>query len=371
MEKINFSDNVEIGGRVLHLQTNTLPGKERIVSTLFDQGEVIEQREKEVGRDFSPDILRSAVEEIHRARKKEIGLINQMIPRIRQMHHLPSLFRLGRLLISWRLFADARKVLEAACASPDPDARSVLLLSEVFSKQNQPQEAIRILKEAMEKFPDEPEISLQLGWIFNRMREQGPAEAAIQETVENHPDLGKAQFLRGILLLGKLSRGEAGESSDPLPTVDALKRAVGLAPEYRLKIVAEAIKYIYEKEYRLALEILEQVYDRTHIPLSEESDYFYLNFLYGDGGRDEAAIRKFQTHIQKVLERIPNYPERLSELGMTHLILAHEEIRKAAETFAESDDISENKPLSRFTEKTADISQRIGELLKQYFKEGG
>ena len=84
----------------------------------------------------------------------------------------------------------------------------------------------------------------------------------------------------------------------------------------------EAIKLIYVGEYREALEILEQVYDKTHIPLSEESDFFYLNFLYGDGGRDETVIRKFQSNIQKALERTPNYLERLSEMGMTHLILA-------------------------------------------------
>jgi|GEM_PF-4957760 len=370
MKKHNLSDNVHFSGRILHLQTHTLSDAKHIVSTLFDRGRVIDRRERDIDIDTSPDIVHSTVVAVHHTRKQEILFLDRILAEIIRLRHGPSLFRLGRLLLAWHFYDDARAVLEPVDGNHPLLPDNAFLLSEIYLRLGLYAEAEALIRRAVGKAPENADLRLQLGWIYHRMSETDQAEDAIREALRLRPDSPRAYLFLGIQLL----RGQAikNDQTGSEKTMAALKKAVALSPEFRSKTIVEAFQRIDAGDHGSALNILEGMYDRTRLLLPAESDFFFLNYLYGEGKRDGESLRRFQAWINQELARNPGQVDRLSESAMTGLVRAHDNLRTVMQILNDAENDSGKRLLLPFSkEKVAEIYMKTGDLIKQYFKQGG
>ena len=69
MARINYSDNIHVRGRELHLQTRTFDDESKIVTTLFDGGRVLTKEESYLDLNIAKEDQAVEVEAFHKERK--------------------------------------------------------------------------------------------------------------------------------------------------------------------------------------------------------------------------------------------------------------------------------------------------------------
>ena len=111
MKRLNFSDNIQAGGREFHLQTSTDVNK-RIDITLFESGKVLARNsfltdQKDEGQKFYSIVLKK-----HRHIISAIDRLYALLEDIHHIHQHPILLQMVTFFIRWQLWKESIIVLD-------------------------------------------------------------------------------------------------------------------------------------------------------------------------------------------------------------------------------------------------------------------
>ncbi len=218
-----------------------------------------------------------------------------------------------------------RQIYDRVVASIDREtnARRDLNLAKVLGWAGKLEEAEGPLERAREVLPDEPEVRLSLGVLYQRTGRWQEAAGELHRAVELTPASPEAHFNLGVVY-GHLGRTEEG--------VAALEEAVRLRPGY-----AEALHNLGVLQRRLgrlteAVAALERA--RQLLPEAAEI-HASLGVAYRRQGRLEAAAAA----LGRSLELAPDDAEARTDLGVTHALAG-----RPAEAVRELEAVLSNHP---------------------------
>ena len=322
MARINYSDNLSAKGRQLHLQTHVAEDGGERVHTLFDSGRVLRRISVPLHRSASTSQQDEEAFLAHEEIRSEIELLYQISVRIKTVRHAPSLLALGRLFLKWRLLDEAVSELELARILIGSGTEGLLELSEAFQRRGGLSEALAALESGLKKPQGYADFWVRKGQLQIELGQWQESLESFNEAVKRNSNYGEA-YLR-MAQAHLLACAEPQEGENRRAHLEKAREHIGRAlhrgglggPE------AEAIvRLLHKKDEIKALSQLSAWLETRPWALQTDGyDRFYLDYLYGEQGRDAQRI---QTHVQRLEEVVadhPDYADLHNRLGIAYMI---------------------------------------------------
>jgi predicted Zn-dependent protease len=134
-------------------------------------------------------------------------------------------------------------LLEKAAAAHTDDPEVYVTLAQYYSDADRGAQALKVLKDAETKFPNDMSIRFELGTVLDKQKRFDDAEAAFRALLKQDPDNAAALNYLGYMLA---DRGERLDES-----VDLLKKALQFEPENGSFL--DSLGWAYYKEDKLDL----------------------------------------------------------------------------------------------------------------------
>ena len=159
--------------------------------------------------------------------------------------------------------------------SDDPAAH--IALAQGYSDANRGAQAVQVLKDAQAKFPNESNITFELGAIFDKQKRFADAEAAFRQLIAKEPENAPALNYLGYMLA---DRGERLDES-----VSLLQRALQIEPENGSYLDSLGWAFYKEGKLELAADNLKRAADRmttNSVILDHYGDVLFKQGRYDD-----------------------------------------------------------------------------------------
>jgi tetratricopeptide (TPR) repeat protein len=127
-------------------------------------------------------------------------------------------------------------------------------LAQIYSDNKRGADAVKVLQDALAKFPGDTTIAFELGAVLDKQKKFAESEAAFRQILQQEPDNAPALNYIGYMLA---ERGERlGES------VDLLKRALAIEPDNGSYLDSLGWAYYKADKLPLALDSLQRAADQ-------------------------------------------------------------------------------------------------------------
>ncbi|MGE0448130.1 MAG: tetratricopeptide repeat protein [Vicinamibacterales bacterium] len=158
------------------------------------------------------------------------------------------------------------------------DADAYIAMAQVYNEANRGTQAVKTLRDAQVKFPQETSIAFELGAILDRQRRFTESEEVFRQLLSREPNHAPALNYLGYML------AERGERLDE--SVDYLKRALAIDPENGSYLDSIGWAYFKGGKLDLALENLKRAADM--LTTNSVVQDHYADLLYRLGRYDDA-----------------------------------------------------------------------------------
>jgi len=346
MEGLGLNNDMIVGGRKLHVQTSYSEATGRIVSSVFDDGRIIDKREISYRNGTAPSELRQHLSEVHHQTIRDFETLYYVAEKIRTVRHAGSALRLGRLFLRKRLMEEAISALRLALELDPGLEEARVLLARAFNLRQEPEQARSLLEEALSSGSDSADLHDALGETLFFLKEYAAAAEQFSRALALNPELASAHYYMGLALLAQTeasAEGAAAADDVEAKALEHLQRALQLVPELRTTEVKGAFGLLREGKVAEALERLVAGRPGPFLgpDLSFEDD-FYLKFMYGGKGRDDDFIASYVGQLEGVLKDHPDFADLHNNLGIAYLIQCRNLFLKALDEFRQAIKINPN-----------------------------
>lgn len=160
----------------------------------------------------------------------------------------------------------------------DPDA--YVAMARAYNEADRGAQAVKTLRDAQGRFPNETSITFELGAILDRQKKHAEAEAVFRQLISKEPQNAPALNYLGYML------AERGERLDE--SVDYLKRALAIDPENGSYLDSIGWAYFKDGKFDLALDHLSRAADQ--LTTNSVVQDHYADVLFRLGRYDDAIV---------------------------------------------------------------------------------
>jgi tetratricopeptide (TPR) repeat protein len=339
MARINFSDNIDVHGRKLHLQTNTFDDETKIVSTLFDGGRILAKEESRFHPDIAKEDLAREVEEFHQERKSLIVLLYAISARVKTVRHTLSINKLGLQYLRWNLLDEAISEFELAIQYDGNFGEAYLNLGEAYMRRGGLEEALRVLKQGVQAAPKYADMWQKLGMVHFRLDQYNHAIRCFQKALKINPNYDEPHFYIAICLMDVVEKnisvhGLPDQKDCKKYALEHLSRAANQSGRFKTPKFEEAMRVCHKGNFTQSRALLQEIsVDLPRIIDLDFHDAFYLNFMYGDRGRNTRNIQKYVDRLERLVKEHSDFPDLHNKLGIGYLIECRDLFNRALEQF--------------------------------------
>jgi tetratricopeptide (TPR) repeat protein len=158
----------------------------------------------------------------------------------------------------------------------DPDAH--VAMAQAYNEADRQAQAVKTLRDAQTRFPNETSITFELGAILDRQKKFAEAEAVFRQLISKEPQNAPALNYLGYML------AERGERLDE--SVDYLKRALAIDPENGSYLDSIGWAYFKDGQLDLAFDHLKRAAEQ--LTTNSVVQDHYADVLFRMGRYDDA-----------------------------------------------------------------------------------
>ncbi|MCB0832844.1 MAG: tetratricopeptide repeat protein [Bacteroidetes bacterium] len=356
MEQIGINSNVFAGGKVFHIQTAGNPVGLSIQTEIFDAGRIVAvQRHKldqgpgKVSHDRFKDILA----EFHQEISWELELLFYMRDKIHNVKHPLSHYKLGALFLHKGLDEDAATEFRLAIEKNSQMAEAHNGLGLSFLKKGKYADAESSFRYALTIQPGYADMHHNLGLVLAKMGKFDESLKSFEAALQINPKYGAAQLGLSTTLLEHASvhrRNGGSEKSEKLEAraLELIRLFVQESTDpadnrfftYRRDKI---VKHVQTGEMDLAVDVIKEIKEALQEPALDETVHgFYLKFLFGGAGKDEAVLNDYRHKLEKVASEKPEFADLRNSLGMVYLIQCRNLFIQAMNEFRKAYEINPN-----------------------------
>jgi tetratricopeptide (TPR) repeat protein len=364
MQLLGLNNDVLVGGRRFHVQTAFSEGTGTIVSQIFDNGRIVDKLESALeGGESNGLALPRKLKAVHQEMISEMEMLFFIADKVEQVKHPVSCNKLGLVFLSKNLFDDAiaqfRKAIELD--NDYTEAHKNLGMALVL-KMDYPA-AEESLRRAAKLAPKYADLYHYLGMAQLEQKEYENALRSFNAALEHNPSYYEAHFNLARLFLRTLVDG-IDQSYLPPATVRArrsaehLTRAAEGVASFRTSRLEKAIRLIGEGVFAEAQDELDVLRQESPVEIDGLFEHeFYLKFMYGGKGKDDAFIQKYAESLRAAIQEYPNYADLHNNLGVAYLIQCRNLFLRALEEFRQAIKIN---PRYKRAEKNLKLAENDG-----------
>jgi len=339
MENIGFNNDVQVGGKIFHVQTEYMEPTEKAVSSVFEDGRLIMKKNVDLSASQPPLQIRNEVSTLHRQMMQEVEMMFFISDKVRTIRHASSNYKLGLLFLSRNLFEEAIDEFRKAVAIDHDFAEAYLQLGKAYLKANLLQQAKETFAEGLSKKDSYADLHFYLGYTYFLLNQPHEALKELKRALEINPSFIKAQFwlsylylktivdnLQDNVLPAKIERlNEAKER---------LSKIIEQDSPFKSKYIQLALDGIEENDFEKVLSALDKAAEDGDVSTETEvENEFYLKFMFGGKGKDDQFIHEYTGKLKGLLTKYPDYPDLHNQLGIAYLIQCRNLFLNALEEF--------------------------------------
>ncbi len=338
MENLSLNNDVLVGGRKFHIQTNFSDENQVISSKVFNEGRVIDSKEVLVNGNASQNDIKNRMNEVHQDLITEMEILYYIYEKVKTVKHAPSSNKLGLLFLKKNLIKEAIEQFRIALDIEPNFAEAFANLGRALIIADSYDEAIEVLKKGAEKASHFADMQNYLGVAYLRQEKFPQAIGHLEEALNLNPDYFGAHYHLGMAHLGQaiLSNGGTTAASDDVHEM-ALKH-LNLAAE-RLTDrqppnFQRVLELVSQRAYKEAWEVFcDSSPQDTLTNIMNIENEFYLKFMYGGKGKDDAFIGEYVQKLENLIEEHPDYADLKNNLGIANLIQCRNLFLKSLDEF--------------------------------------
>ncbi len=342
MESLGFHSEVEFGEKKLLVESSYVAEQERIVTSVFDDGRLIERREIDVPAELPIDEVKARVEELHRRVTADYEILHYIQRKIRTVDHPASNNRLGLVFLHRGLYREAMREFTLAIKADPTKPEYYGNLARALLALDRPEDALAAVKEGLSRGPEFPDLHNLRGLILHRLGRYAEAAEAFQKAIERNPDYAEAHLNLARTLFTSARENVEDPALPPVLTrirkaLSSVRKAVDLSPELSVEDAEKVFEAAKLQDLARAEEEIEKL--RSRLPSDERllhDHEFYLQFMYGGKGRDEQALASYIRWLEEEIQRTPDYADLHNSLGVAYLIQARNLFLRALDEFREA-----------------------------------
>jgi tetratricopeptide (TPR) repeat protein len=338
MDNFGLNNDVMVGGRKFHVQTNYSVSKETISSRVFNDGQVIDSREMTVAGDLSREDLNTLMNEMHQLAITEMEILFYIFEKVKTVRHAPSANKLGLLFLRKNLIKEAVEQFYLAL-DIEPNFSEVFAnLGKAFIFSESYDEAVEILEKGATKAPDFADIQNYLGIAYFQQGLLKQAVKHLHEATRLNHNYAEAHYHYGMALLAEfLNQNDENNLSVEVNCNKALGH-LNQAAEQNLNAYIpnfdKVMELITQEAYREAVDEYKNCNPRDFLEnYSDIENEFYLKFMYGGKGKDDSFISNYIEKLRELIEEFPEYADLRNNLGVAQLIQCRNLFLKSLEEF--------------------------------------
>ncbi|KPL08427.1 hypothetical protein AMJ86_00560 [bacterium SM23_57] len=363
MEALGLKSEVMAGGTRFLVQTDYFAPTEKIISTLSDANKEFIRNETDFSKDVPLEKLKEALNSIHREMVSEMELLFYISDKIKTINHPVSNNKLGLVFLKQGLIDEAIKEFQIALERNPEFIEAYNNLGLAYLLQKNYKEAIEIFHRGLERNTRFADLYNNVGYAFYELGDCKQAIKRLEKALEINRDYAEAHFNLGQTFLKILH--EKSED-DELPDLNECKNqalehlmiAAELMPPRNLKYFDKIYEHIGTDNIEATFEILDNIkavnYDRFEVDFESE---FYLKFMFGGKGKDDAFISNYTNDLRTSIEKHPQYADLHNNLGIVYLIQCRNLFLKALDEFRQA--IKINPEFSK-AEKNLKLAENDG-----------
>lgn len=336
MENLGLNNNVVVGDRKFHVQTNYSASINSISSKVFNEGQVVET--KEVGTDgLSQDEIKNRMGEFHQELITEIEVLYYIHEKVKTVRHTPSSNKLGLVFLKKNLLNEAKEQFRLAL-DIDPNYSEVYVnLGRTLIAEESFDEAIEVLSTGESQASNFADIQNYLGLAFLYGQKFNDAIEHLHKAIRLNPNYIGAYYHLGLAWLGVSLNGDGRahvSAENEKRAMEYLTTASERMVDRQFSNYKAVMEAVYKKSYRQAVDAFLNGHPRESLGqlLSLENEFF-LKFMYGGKGKDEAFINDYVQRIEESIEDHPKYADLRNSLGVANLIQCRNLFLKSLEEF--------------------------------------
>ncbi len=343
MAGVGINSNVKAGSRVFHVQTATVKSNNAVRSEIYEKGRLLTFFEKKIesgnhSHVISPEELQNIANEFHQDRVYELEMLFDMSANVRTIKHALSNNKMGVVFLRLNLVEDAIDEFKLAIAHNPKFIEAYTNLGKAYIEAGEFYKAIAMLNQALRINAKYPDIYNILGLAYAMIGNFPDSLTAINKSLEINPNFYDAVINKALTLIGIIQTLE--KDTDPfLTTKEDLIQTVDRIPEllknseypYLARIPMQALT----GQFDLAAADLKDLkqFMKYKNSIVDVTDVFYLKFMFGGEGRNDAIISHYEKLLQERIDKNPHFADLHNTIGILHLIQCRNIFLKAIDDF--------------------------------------
>ena len=202
--------------------------------------------------------------------------------------------------------------------------------------------AVRAAKVAVDMRPGFADYHYNLGHAYLAMKSCRQAVSEFEEAIRINMYYGDAYFSLGLgLLKNALVQEETSLFAGILTrTVDNLKKAAIIDPDYDNEMLAEGIKAIEDSDLQVGYALLSKAFQEKRQRRFGELAAYYMKYVYAHNDLSEQTLNNRIQFLEDELKKNPSYADMHLELSMCYLNRARFAWRHAMDHYRKALDIN-------------------------------
>jgi tetratricopeptide (TPR) repeat protein len=181
---------------------------------------------------------------------------------------------------------------ERAIALEPNNADSYVMQAEVLNWAGRPDEALRMVEQAMRLNPRYPPLYLlELGAAYSLTGRYAEAVATLKETISRSPNFMTAHFILAFSYLGQWASQQNADAQTLEQALAAAQRVIALNDSFSAGHGVLGAVYLWQKQYELAMVEMEQA---IALEPNNATGYAGLAQVLSRVGRSEEAIEMIE-----------------------------------------------------------------------------
>ncbi len=339
MENLGLNNDVSVGGRKFHVQTDLSDSGSMVVSNVFLDGQVIDTRKVEIENGLSDDASGQSVKEVHQQTITDMEILYYIDEKVKTVRHAASANKLGMLFLEKNLTDEAVAQFKLALEI-DPEFSEVfanlgkaLLMKDAFD------EAIEVLERGARQAPQYADIQNFLGIAYLYKENFSKAVEHLQQAIKLNSNYIGAHYHLGMALLAQAvhkheGTGATGSQETIQKATGYLNKAAERMVNRQIANFENVMTKVKEQDYSGAVD--EFLLSKPREALAHFMDIeneFYLKFMYGGKGKDDSFIADYVEKLREQIARHPEYADIRNNMGVANLIQCRNLFLKALDEF--------------------------------------
>jgi tetratricopeptide (TPR) repeat protein len=346
MAGVGINSNVQAGSRTFHIQTATIKSNSVVRSEIFEKGRLLTLFEKKIelpGKDHitSPEELQNIANDFHQDRIYELEMLFDMSTNVRTIKHSLSNNKMGVVFLRLNLVDDAVEEFKLAIAHNPKFIEAYTNLGKAYIEMGEHYKAIAMLNQALRINSKYPDIYNILGLAYSMIGNFEESLTSINKSIEINPKFYDALINKALTLISIIN------------TLDKDTEAFFTAKEDLKKTIERIQEILINSEYpnmaRIPMQVIANQFDLALADLRELKQYmkyknsivdvtdvFYLKFMFGGEGRNDAIIAHYEKMLQERIMHNPHFADLHNTIGILHLIQCRNMFLKAIDDFKQA-----------------------------------